>query len=109
MILLLRGLYASIFLFMLAFTVWSATCESILDIPSVVLNDVWFKATLFDAYFAFLSVFLWICYRERSLPLKVFMFFAIVCLGNIAISLYVLLLLLRLQPGEGVEALFTRK
>jgi predicted permease len=97
------------FLFMVAFTVWAATQENILAIPAVVLNDVWFKATLFDAYFALLSIFLWVCYREKSLVLKLFMLVAIVCLGNIAISLYVLSLLLGLKPGEGVEKLFARR
>jgi hypothetical protein len=94
---------------MLALTVWSAAHENILAIPPVVLNDVWFKATLFDAYFAFLSFFLWICYREKSLRLKVFLFFAIVCLGNLAMSIYVLIALYRLKPGEGVEKLFLKQ
>lgn len=109
MIVPLRLLYALIFFFMLALTVWCATQESILAIPPVVLNDVWFKATLFDAYFAFLSFFLWVCYREKSFPLKVFLFFAIACLGNIAMSLYVLVALYRLKPGEGLEKLFSRQ
>lgn len=109
MIVLLRLLYAVIFLSMVAITVWAATQENILAIPSLVLNDVWFKATLFDAYFAFLSFFLWVCYREKSLPLKVFMFFAIACLGNIAMSIYVLIALYLLKPGEGIEKLFSRQ
>ncbi len=108
MIVLLRLLYVVIFLVMIALTVWSAINENIMAIPPLVLNDVWFKATLFDAYFAFLSFFLWICYREKSILLKGFMFIAIVCLGNIAMSLYVLIALYRLRPGEGVEKLFSR-
>ncbi len=109
MIVFLRLLYALIFLSMFALTIWCATQENILEIPPVVLNDVWFRATLFDAYFAFLSFFLWVCYREKSLPLKVFMFFAITFLGNLAMSMYVLLALYRLKPGEGVEKLFSRQ
>ncbi|MBP9089832.1 DUF1475 domain-containing protein [bacterium] len=109
MIVFLRSVYALIFVFMLALTFWCATQENILAIPPVVLNDVWFRATLFDAYFAFLSFYLWVCYREKSLPFKVFMFFAITFLGNLAMSIYVLLALYRLKPGEGVEKLFSRQ
>lgn len=108
MIVFFRLLYALVFFVMLSFTVWSSTQENILAIPPLVLNDVWFKATLLDAYFAFLSFFLWVCYREKSLFLKSFMFFAIVFLGNIAMSLYVIIALYRLKPGEGMEKLFSR-
>jgi hypothetical protein len=94
---------------MIAVTTWSGMHENILAIPPVVLNDVWFKATLFDAYFGFLSFFIWICYREKSLALKVFLFFAIVFLGNIAMAIYALVALFRLKPGDGVQKLFARR
>jgi hypothetical protein len=91
---------------MVAVTVWAAAHENILLIPPLVLNDPWFKATLFDAYFAFLSFFLWICYREKSLITKILWFFAVVFLGNIAMSLYFLIALYRLKPGDGANKLF---
>lgn len=109
MIVLLRILYAAILLVMIVITVWAATQENILAIPPLVLNDPWFKATLFDAYFAFLSFYLWICYREKSLSVKVFWLLAVVSLGNIAMSIYVLLALYSLKAGEGVEKLFSRQ
>lgn len=108
MIVTLRLLYAAIFLVMIAVTTWAASQENILKIPPVVLNDVWFKATLFDAYFAFLSFYLWVCYREKTILWKVFWFFAIVFLGNIAMSVYVLKALQRLKPGEGPAQLLAR-
>ncbi|MFA6211065.1 MAG: hypothetical protein WCT03_01585 [Candidatus Obscuribacterales bacterium] len=108
MILLLRILYGGIFLAMVLVTIWAASHESILAIPPVVLNNVWFQATLIDAYFGFLSFYFWVCYREKSLPLKIFMFFAIMLLGNLTMSVYVLLAMYRLKPGEGVEKLFSR-
>jgi hypothetical protein len=82
MITLLKVVYAVVLIVMIAVTAWSGMHESILAVPPVVLNDVWFKATLFDAYFGFMSFFFWICYREKSLALKVFLFFAIVFLGQ---------------------------
>lgn len=109
MILFLRLLYVVIFVLIASFTLWAATQESIFAIPPVVLNDVWFKATLLDTYLAFLTIFLWVCYREKLLVVKVLMFFAIALLGNIAVSLYVLLALYRLKPGDGLAALFSTK
>lgn len=108
MINLLKVIYAIVLLVMIAVTAWSGMHENILAVPPVVLNDVWFKATLFDAYFGFMSFFFWICYREKSLALKVFLFFAIVLLGNIAMSIYALVALFRLKPGDGVQKLFAR-
>ncbi|MBK7750174.1 MAG: DUF1475 domain-containing protein [Candidatus Obscuribacter sp.] len=109
MITLLKVIYAIVLIVMIAVTAWSGMHENILAIPPVVLNDVWFKATLFDAYFGFMSFFFWICYREKSLALKVFLFFAIVFLGNIAMAIYALVALFRLKPGDGVQKLFARR
>lgn len=109
MITLLKVIYALVLIVMIAVTAWSGMHENILAIPPVVLNDVWFKATLFDAYFGFMSFFFWICYREKSLALKVFLFFAIVFLGNIAMAIYALVALFRLKPGDGVQKLFARR
>ena len=109
MITLLKVIYAIVLIVMIAVTAWSGMHENILAIPPVVLNDVWFKATLFDAYFGFMSFFFWICYREKSLALKVFLFFAIAFLGNIAMAIYALVALFRLKPGDGVQKLFARR
>ncbi|MBL0186739.1 MAG: DUF1475 domain-containing protein [Candidatus Obscuribacter sp.] len=109
MITLLKVVYAVVLIVMIAVTAWSGMHESILAVPPVVLNDVWFKATLFDAYFGFMSFFFWICYREKSLALKVFLFFAIVFLGNIAMAIYALVALFHLKPGDGVQKLFARR
>lgn len=46
MITLLKVVYAVVLIVMIAVTAWSGMHESILAVPPVVLNDVWFKATL---------------------------------------------------------------
>lgn len=66
-------------------------------------------ATLYDAYFGFVTFFCWLAWRERSLAAKIIWFVLIMTLGNIAMSAYVLLQLLRLRKEQGVEALFQRK
>jgi hypothetical protein len=105
----LKLLFAGIFITMVAVTVSAAMQENILLIPAAVAGDPWFMATLFDAYFAFLVIYLWVCFREKSLWIKVVCFFAFALLGNIAISVYVLIALFKLETGAGAEALFARK
>lgn len=59
--------------------------------------DLWFRATLADAYFAFLTVYLWVAWRERTITARVSWFVAFMGLGSIGIALYVLT---RFLPGK---------
>jgi len=59
--------------------------------------DLWFRATLADAYFAFLTVYLWVAWRERTMAARVLWFVVFMGLGSIGIALYVLT---RFLPGE---------
>jgi len=70
--------------------------------------DPWFKATLADAYFGFLTVFLWIAYKENSLGRRILWLVLLLTLGNIAIAGYLMLQTFRLRPGDGVEKLLLR-
>jgi len=105
----LKILYTVVFVTMITVVTWAARKESLFAIPAPVSNDPWFIATLFDAYFGFLAFFIWVAYREKSLALKASWFIAIACLGNIAMSSYVLLALFRLRKGEGADKLFSSK
>ena len=66
-------------------------------------------ATLYDAYFGFLTFFCWLAWRERSTAIKIVWFVLIMGLGNIAMSFYVLIQLFRLKPDQGVSGLFQQK
>lgn len=109
MISALKVIFILILVSMLTVTTQASLKESILMIPPVVTSDPWFIATLYDAYFGFLVVYLWVCYREHSPPLKVLWFILFALLGNIAIAVYALIALFRLKPGQGVDELFRRK
>lgn len=103
----LKLLFGSIFLFMLIMTVRTS-----LQVPiwhASFTGNPWAWATLFDAYFGFVTFFCWVAWRERSLALKLFWFILIMLLGNIAISLYVLLQLFALKSDEPASALFRQK
>ena len=107
--LFLKLLFGFIFVFMVVMTVrtsmhmrlWSAW-------PSFAASP-WAMATLYDAYFGFLTFFCWLAWRERSLGGKIVWFALIMAGGNIAMSLYVLIQLFQLKPDESVSALFRQK
>ena len=67
----------------------------------------WAIATLFNAYCGFITFFVWVAFRERGAGIKILWLVLILLLGNIAMSLYVLLQLFRMKPGEPLSSLFT--
>lgn len=105
--LFLKCLFGFIFLFMVGMTVRTS-----LQVPiwqASFTGNSWAWATLYDAYFGFITFFCWVAWRERSLGIKLLWFILIMALGNIAMSFYVLLQLFALQPEEPVGMLFQRK
>ncbi len=80
---------------MLSVSTWASLRESLLALPPVVAGDPWFIATLFDAYFGFLTFFVWVAYKERSWPARLLWLVAILVLGNIAMASYALVQLFR--------------
>jgi hypothetical protein len=88
------------------------TIRTSLEVPlwqASFAGNAWAWATLADAYFGFLTFFCWVAWRESSLGHKILWFLLILTLGNIAMSLYVLLQLLSLESAEPVGALFRQK
>jgi hypothetical protein len=107
--LFLKLLFGFIFAFMVAMTVRTSLQVSLWSaLPSFAANP-WAIATLYDAYFGFLTFFCWLAWRERSLGVKALWFVLIMAGGNIAMSLYVLLQLFGLKPDESASALFRQK
>ena len=51
---------------------------------------LWFRATLADAYFAFLTVYLWVAWRERTVLACLVWFVLFMGLGSMAIAAYML-------------------
>ena len=110
MILFLRIAFAVVLATMLAVTSWASWQCPLWHTPQAVVTHPWFIATLFDTYFAFLTFYGWLAWRERSWLPRLGWLVAILLLGNIAMASYMLLLLFRLPPGTALEtALFRRK
>lgn len=109
MIVFLRLLFMGILLAMLALTTLASLDRGVLVAAAELWPDPWFKATLADAYFGFLTVYVWIAYRETGLARRILWFVLLMVLGNIAISIYVLIQLFRLQPGDELDQLLRRR
>lgn len=106
----LKILFSCIFLSLLIYTAWASTQEPILQWGGLTGPDrYWTIATLMDAYFGFLTFYVWVFFKEsRWLP-RIAWFVAIMLLGNIAMSAYVLLQLLRLRPDQGASVILTTR
>ncbi len=107
--LFLKLLFGFIFVFMVVMTVRTSMQVSLWSAWSSFAASPWAMATLYDAYFGFLTFFCWLAWREGSLGVKMVWFVLIMAGGNIAMSLYVLNQLFQLKPDEGVSALFRQK
>lgn len=105
---LLQLLFATIFLWMTVLTVRTSLAVSLWDAWDSFAANPWAVATLYDAYFGFLTFFVWVAYKERTHLSRLLWLVLILSLGNIAMSLYVLIQLFRLKPDQPAEALLWR-
>jgi len=107
----LRILFSCILLTLLVYTGWASTQQSVLAWGGLAHGpDRWWTiATLMDAYFGFLTFYVWVFYKEARWPARVAWFVAIMLLGNMAMSSYVLLQLARLRPGRPVADILTAR
>ena len=81
MLVFLRLLFLLILASMLAVTSWASLQQSLFAIPREVIRNPWFIATLFDAYWAFITFFVWVAWKEGSLAARILWFVALVLLG----------------------------
>jgi len=96
MILFLRGLFLVILASMLWVTSWASLRCPLFAIPPGVVGHPWFIATLFDAYWGFVTFCAW--------------FVAIILLGNVAMSAYCLDELFRTpRTGRLADVLTARR
>ena len=109
MLLFLRLLFGGIIVSMLAVTGWASTRCAIFAIPREVFTHPWFIATLFDAYWAFITFFVWVAWKERSTTARPLWFVAIILWGNLAMATYVLVELFRIQRSDQLGEVFTTR
>jgi hypothetical protein len=98
----LKILFALILLSMIVVTGYASTQQSMFQWTGLTQGQdrYWTIATMCDAYFGFLTFYIWVLYKEpRWLP-RVLWFVAIMAFGNMAMASYVLLQLAKLRRDE---------
>jgi hypothetical protein len=104
----LKLLFGAIFLWMTVLTIRTSITVSLWSAWDSFAANPWAVATLYDAYFGFITFWVWVAYKERTMWSRLLWLVLILGLGNIAMSLYVLIQLFRLKPEQPMEALLRR-
>jgi len=107
--LFLKLLFGAIFVWMIVMTIRTSLAVNLWQDWRHYADDRWAVATLWDAYLGFLTFYVWVVYKERKIVARIGWFLLIMGLGNIAMSLYVLIQLVRLRPDEPAESILWRR
>lgn len=109
MIIFLRVFFLGVLTAMLWVTTRASMDAAIWQLPATLTGDLWFQATLADAYFGFLTFFVWLAYKERGRVSRIVWLVAILLLGNIAMAAYCLIQLFRVPSSAGLRDVLLRK
>jgi magnesium-transporting ATPase (P-type) len=104
-------LFGWIVVSLLAYTTWASSQQPLWEWQGLVREPDrwWVIATMIDAYYAFITFFVWVCFKERSMVSRGGWFIAIMLTGNMAMAIYVLLQISRLRPDEPLSAILIRR
>jgi hypothetical protein len=108
---LLQILFGFILVSLLCYTTYASLQQSLLDWQGLVRppDNWWTIATLIDAYYGFLTFYVWVFYKETRWGARGGWFVAIMLLGNMAMAAYVLIELSRLREDEPASAILLRR
>ena len=107
----LQWLFSFILVTLVGYTIWVSTRQSVFDWGGLTTapDNLWTIATLIDAYYGFITFYVWVLWKEpRALP-RIGWFVAIMLLGNIAMSAYVLRQLARLKADDSMATLLSAR
>jgi hypothetical protein len=93
---------------MVAVTTWASLDSSVIEGTHYLLSNRWGIATFGDTYFGFLTIYLWMAYKEPAPLKRILWFIAVLSLGTIAISVF-MLHELYLNRGKSFESFLLRK
>ena len=105
----LKLLFGFIFVWMVVATVRTSLQVSLWGSWRGFAANPWAVATLYDAYAGFITFYVWVAYKERGPAGRILWFVLIMCLGNIAMSAYVLRELFRLPANVNIESILWRR
>lgn len=107
----LQILFAFILVSLTTYNLWVSTQQPVWQWGGLTTqpDNLWTIATLIDAYYGFITFYVWVLWKEvRGLP-RILWFLAIMLLGNIAMSAYVLRQLARLKPVDSMNTLLSAR
>jgi hypothetical protein len=104
----LQAFFVLVLVTMLVVTTLASLERNVLEALKELWGDLWFRATLADTYFAFLTIWLWMAYREPTWARRLAWLVAVVLLGNFAIAAYGWLALRSLPEGAPLWQVFLR-
>ena len=109
MIWFLRIAFTVVLVAMLCVTAWAGNFVALWKMPREIATHPWFIATLFDTYFAFLTFWAWVAYKEVSNVARAGWLIAILLLGNIAMAIYMLRELFRVPADAKLQTVLLRR
>ena len=109
MILVLRLFFTGVLIVMFWVTVRASLEVPLWGLSGELTSDLWFQATLVDAYFGFLTFWIWVCYKENNAIRSGLWLVALLIVGNFAIAAYCLRELFRVSRHAGVEDVLLRR
>jgi hypothetical protein len=110
MIIFLRFLFLLIIASMLGVTGWASLHQPLGEFArSATFRDPWVIATLFDAYWAFITFYVWVAWKEQTTAARGLWFVSIMLLGNMAMSAYMLAQLFTVPAAGPLAEVFTRR
>ncbi len=86
----IRILASTVLLLMLGVIVWASMKQAIWSIPTDVIRNPWFVATLADAYAGFFIFYAWLFSREEHWNARIGWLLALLLLGNVASAIYLI-------------------
>jgi hypothetical protein len=109
MIIFLRCLFALVLLSMIAVTAWAGSRCSLFGVPAPVFTHPWFIATMADAYWGFITFFVWVCFKRTGAAARASWLVAILLLGNIAMASFCLRELFRVPANGSLSEVLTTR
>jgi hypothetical protein len=107
----LQILFGFILVSLFCYTTFASLQQSVLEWQGLIRqpDNWWTIATLIDAYYGFLTFYVWVLYKEIRWLSRIVWFVAIMLLGNMAMAAYVLIQLSRLGRDEPAAAILLRR
>lgn len=107
----LKLLFSFILVSLACYTTWASSQQAVWSWQGLATppDRWWTIATLIDAYYGFITFYVWVYYKEDGALRRIAWFVAIMALGNMAMAAYVLRELSRLGPGQPVADILLRR